>query len=62
MMLPENKLKKLNEAGFIEEVESDNRRRLYRITEAGTVTAEKNVAKRRQFLAWSEQLLQEVQQ
>lgn len=55
-------LKKLNEAGFIEEVESDSRRRLYRITEAGAVVAERNVTKRRQFIAWAEQLLQEVQQ
>lgn len=55
-------LKKLSEAGFIEEVESDDRRRLYRITEAGAAAAERNVARRRQFLAWADQLLQEVRQ
>ena len=55
-------LKKLNEAGFIEELESDDRRRLYRITEAGSAAAERNVAKRRRFLAWADQLLQEVRQ
>ena len=55
-------LKKLNEAGLIEELESDHRRRLYRITEAGAEAAERNVTKRRQFMAWAEQLLQEVQQ
>lgn len=55
-------LKKLNEAGFIEEVDSGDRRRLYRITGAGAAVAERNVVKRRQFLAWADQLLQEVQQ
>ena len=52
-------LKKLADAELIEEVDSSNNRRSYRMTAKGMEVATKNVERRRQLVAAAEKLLNE---
>ncbi|QNE90541.1 PadR family transcriptional regulator [Corynebacterium incognita] len=53
-------LKKLSEAGFITELENDQNRRVYQLSETGQKILGRNIERRRQLLAMADQILEEV--
>ncbi|MCQ9331412.1 PadR family transcriptional regulator [Corynebacterium phoceense] len=53
-------LKKLSDAGFITELENDQNRRVYQLSDTGQKVLVRNIERRRQLLAMADQILEEI--